>query len=123
MGWITDRIQQVVFTSDMLPGSILKIHSQTNSAKFMTLEVLGLFEDTDPLVVVRSGGVEDSTGTCTGLLLGSFVTVGRVEELEPGHLVQGSDLAIECTTGYTRVETLRGRMELVPPKTQPIQAV
>ncbi len=121
-GWIEDDFQQVVFTRDMVPGSTLRIYSGAKSNRFMTLEVLGLFQDTDPLVVVREGRVTDSSEKCTGILLGSFVYDGHTEVLEPEHVVQGRDLALECPEGYERVEILKGRMELVLPKIQPIQA-
>ncbi len=122
-GWIEDDYQLVVFTGDMVPGSTLRIYSGAKSNRFMTLEVLGLFQDTDPLVVVRGSETAGSSEICTGILLGSFVYDGHTEVLEPGHVVQGRDLALECPEGYERVGILKGRMELVLPKIQCVQMI
>lgn len=123
MGWVPDDFQQVVFTEDMVPGSALRIYSGANPEKFMTLVVLGLFQDIDPLVVIGDGKANGSSEKCTGILLGSFVYDGHAEVLEPGHVVQGRDLALEGPEGYESVVVLKGRMELVLPKIQCVQMI
>lgn len=109
----------------MSAGSVLKIHSVPilgRRTTTMTIEVLGLL-DSDPVVVVRNGEITHSKEACKGILLGSFVTINGMEQLELGHILPGSDLAIEGGEDFMRVETLRGRMELLLPKTQPVEQV